>query len=150
MTAHPEGGYFSEVYRSDEKISEHHLPEKYGSSRCVCTSIYFLIEEGNPSKFHRLTQDEIWYFHDGDDMEMLFMKDGKQTSEILGRGEEASFQIVIPAGTWMAARVNSKGGFGLVSCTVAPGFEFQDFELANRDELLKEYPQYEKTIHELT
>lgn len=150
MLAHPEGGFFAETYRSDEIISKDHLPDKYSSDRCASTAIYFLIESGNPSKFHRLTQDEIWHFHDGDDLEMIFLKDGKMSSIMLGRGDDASFHVVIPAGTWMGARINKPNSFGLVGCTVAPGFEFEDFELANREILLKEYPNLENTINELT
>lgn len=153
LIAHPEGGYFSEVYRSEETISENCLHERYLVSHSVSTSIYFLLKENDFSAFHRIKSDEIWHFYDGLPIQIyLIFPDGNFEIKKLGLNFEQNElpQVVIPKNIWFAARPISENGFSLVGCTVAPGFDFADFELAQRDDLLQKYPQHKSLIMQLT
>lgn len=153
LKPHPEGGYYTEVYRSDEMIKDTHLPERYSSSHSFGTSIYFLLKGKDISKFHKLSSDEIWHFYDGSEVIIYILSnEGTLNKEILGRkiDEGSSFQITIPGGNWFAAELKNKNSFALVGCTVSPGFEFEDFELAERDHLVKKFPEYTDIIAGLT
>ena len=152
MRPHPEGGFFQESYRSEQTMQ---APAPGGGSvqRNVCTAIYFLLEAGNFSAFHRIKSDEIWHFYAGQALEVLeLLPDGELCCTRLGsdilRGEIP--QYVVPADTWFASRVVDGGTFSLVGCTVAPGFDFADFQLARRQELLEIFPQHRQIITELT
>ena len=152
MRPHPEGGFFQESYRSEQTMQ---APAPGGGSvqRNVCTAIYFLLEAGNFSAFHRIKSDEIWHFYAGQALEVLeLLPDGELCCTRLGpdilRGELP--QYVVPADTWFASRVVDGGTFSLVGCTVAPGFDFADFQLARRQELLEIFPQHRQIITELT
>lgn len=147
MQPHPEGGYYVRTYQSDQMIQIGRGKERY-----LCTSIYYLLEQGDRSCFHRIRSDEIWFFHAGDPLDIFVIQDGHLQILRLGIGpdNEAAPQLLIPANTWFAARVAGQGAYALVSCVVAPGFDFDDFELAGREELLRAYPQYETVIRELT
>lgn len=153
LEKHPEGGWFKEVYRSDEEIAGKHLPERFTGGRNHSTSIYFLLTSDTFSAFHRIKSDELWHFYDGSPV-TIYMIDGDGIySEItLGRDIENGevLQCVIPHGVWFGAKVNSADSFCLVGCTVAPGFHFDDFELADCNELLKLFPQYKEIIERLT
>jgi uncharacterized protein len=146
MLPHPEGGYYKETYRSGETISVH------GNERNVSTAIYFLLENKNKSHFHRIQSDELWFFHQGEPLEILSIQNGELVSTILGnnivKGELP--QAIIPANTWFASHVKDETGYALVSCTVAPGFDFADFELAERNDLIAQYPQLKQIIEEFT
>lgn len=153
LTRHPEGGYFKEIYRSDESLSKNSLPGRYQGARRFATSIYFLLKSGECSKLHRLKSDEIWYFHAGASVTIYMISaDGNLSFKVLGCNAEQgeNLQVVIPRGSWFGAEVNQKNSYGLMGCMVAPGFEFEDFELAKREELLKQFPQYEELIRRLT
>jgi predicted cupin superfamily sugar epimerase len=142
LLPHPEGGYYKETYRSEEKIS---LPQ---GERNYSTAIYFLLEEGNFSAFHKIKSDELWHFYAGDVLEVIeITKEGKLKITELGPD---NFQYCVPAGNWFGSRVKEGGKFSLVGCTVAPGFDFKDFEMAERDALLKEFPEHASIIKELT
>ena len=145
LIAHPEGGYFSEVYRSEEKISGDHLPVRYGTSRSFSTSIYFLLEGNQISTLHTLKSDELWHFY-------IIDEDGNLNKTRLGNNinEGETFQIVVKNKTWFGAELIDKSSFALIGCTVAPGFDFNDFELAKRDDLIKKYPDLEEIIFKLT
>ena len=152
MQPHPEGGFFRESYRSEQTME---VPAPGGGTqqRNVCTAIYFLLEAGNFSAFHRIKSDEIWHFYAGQALEVLeLLPDGELCCTRLGsdilRGEIP--QYVVPADTWFASRVVDGGTFSLVGCTVAPGFDFADFQLARRQELLEIFPQHRQIITELT
>ena len=152
LQPHPEGGFFRESYRSEQTMQ---APAPGGGSvqRNVCTAIYFLLEAGNFSAFHRIKSDEIWHFYAGQALEVLeLLPDGELCCTRLGsdilRGEIP--QYVVPADTWFASRVVDGGTFSLVGCTVAPGFDFADFQLARRQELLEIFPQHRQIITELT
>lgn len=152
LQAHPEGGYFKETYRSKDRIHESKLPDRYKSSRVFGTSIYFLLTTENRSNFHRLNSDEIWLFHTGGAAKIHFISPlGEATSKIIGANieEQQQLQVVIPKHYWFAAEVID-GDYILVGCTVAPGFEFEDFELAERTKLIGEFPNHRALIEGFT
>jgi predicted cupin superfamily sugar epimerase len=146
LLPHPEGGFYKETYRSAADISID------GNVRQMCTSIYFMLEDDNKSHFHRIKSDELWFFHLGEPLEIVTLNNGAVETILLGSAIEKGelLQAVIPAGIWFGSRIKSQKGFVLVSCTVAPGFDFADFELAKREDLLRKYPHYEELIKELT
>ena len=153
LQKHPEGGWFKEVYRSTEEIAKEHLPDRYTGTRHHSTSIYFLLTSDTFSAFHRIKSDELWHFYDGFPVTIYMIDDDGNYSEItLGRDIERSeiLQCVIPHGVWFGAKVNSHDSFCLVGCTVAPGFHFDDFELGEREELLKMLPEHKEIIKKLT
>ena len=153
LEKHPEGGYFKEIYRSGEIIAADKLPRRYQSSRSFSTSIYFLLEGNQFSSFHRLKSDETWHFYDGGTVLIYIIEeDGKLEIRKVGadisKGE--NFQSTINAGSWFAAEIVDKKNFALIGCTVSPGFDFNDFELAKKDELLKQFPDHSEIINRLT
>jgi len=145
LQPHPEGGFFRELYRSTENIPAESLPSDYHGARSVSTAIYFLLPGNMISAFHRLRSDEIWHFYIGDPIQLhLLHPDGRYEAVRVGQdllhGERC--QVLIPAGSWFAAQVSRGDGWALIGCTVAPGFDFADFELAKRAELLARFPQH--------
>jgi predicted cupin superfamily sugar epimerase len=153
LRPHPEGGYFRETYRSSETIAATALPARFGGARAFATAVYFLITRDAFSAFHRIRSDELWHFYAGDAVTIAILDAaGKLTTESLGRdpARGESPQVLIPAGAWFAAEVASSGSFALVGCTVAPGFDFADFELGARATLLRDYPQHRGVIERLT
>lgn len=153
LTKHPEGGYFKEVYRSNEIISKKGLPLRYNSFRAFSTSIYFLLDGKDFSAFHRLKSDELWHFYEGCPLLIyILFPDGKMATVKLGQdpSNNEAFQFAIPKGAWFAAKPTDPNTYSLLGCTVAPGFDFADFELAKRESLVKKFPQHSKLINELT
>ncbi len=153
MLPHPEGGFFKEVYRSDESVATDALPARYAGSRSFATSIYFLIESENFSAFHRIQSDEIWHFYTGSTITMhIIHPDGKLVTHKIGPNFEAGevFQLVIPHSCWFAASVDEPDAYALVGCGVAPGFDFVDFELGTAAQLVAEYPQHAEVISSYT
>ncbi|MCK5704471.1 MAG: cupin domain-containing protein [Cyclobacteriaceae bacterium] len=153
LEKHPEGGYFREAYRSDENIEKGALPNRYNSDRSIATSIYFLLKGDDFSGFHRIQSDETWHFYLGTTLELFVLgDDGQLNCQLLGQNPEAgeNFQITIPRNHWFGARVVDKNSYALLGCTVAPGFHFDDFELAEREDLIKLFPQHTLIIQELT
>jgi uncharacterized protein len=125
LQPHPEGGYFREIFRSAHKVQP--LDER--SARCALTTIYFLLVNGQHGRWHRVASDEAWHFYEGDPLEIYWI-DGRDAvhQELLGPGtSNAHSMCVVPAGCWQAA--TPLGEYSLLGCTVAPGFEFQDFEM---------------------
>lgn len=152
LQSHPEGGYFNETYRSNESIDKTSLPNRYASTRSFGTSIYFLLTTESVSNFHRLASDEIWHYHQGGCAVIhMISSEGTLQSKRIGCDLEGgdSLQVVIPRGHWFAAEVIERD-FILVGCTVAPGFEFEDFELADRNTLSAAYPQHKTLIERFT
>jgi predicted cupin superfamily sugar epimerase len=155
LRPHPEGGYFRETYRAAESVPAGALPERFGGARAFSTAVYFLITDEAFSAFHRIRSDELWHFYAGDAVTLAVL-DADGTGELatasLGRdpARGESPQVVIPAGSWFAAEVASPGAFALVGCTVAPGFDFADFELGERGTLRARYPQHRGVIERLT
>ena len=151
LKKHPEGGYFREVYRSSERILPTHLPKRYKSSRNLSTSIYFLLEGRQFSSFHLLQSDELWHFYDGSTVLLYIINQkGELIVKKLGRDEDCELQLTIEKQNWFAAELEDKKLFALFGCTVSPGFEFEDFELGKRDELIKKFPQHSSLIKRLT
>lgn len=151
LQPHPEGGHYKEVYRSDESIVSHALPDRFFGDRSCATSIYYLLRIGEISKFHRIKSDEIWHFYDGFPMEILRIDTkGKLHKNRIGiHSRNDSFpQLIVPAGDWFAAQ--STGEYSLVGCTVSPGFDFNDFELAERTKLIEFFPHHQQIIEQFT
>jgi len=126
LEPHPEGGYFSQVFRSSAKVQ----PEDGRDKRPALTTIYFLLIEGMHSRWHRVESDEVWHYYEGDILELYWIDptDLKYHCCLLGPiGKAKTYVQVVPAGCWQAAR--TKGAYTLVGCTVAPGFEYKDFTL---------------------
>jgi predicted cupin superfamily sugar epimerase len=153
LSSHPEGGYYRETHKADLTIRQAALPAGFHGDRPASTAIYFLLAETNFSAFHRLASDELWHFYAGDCLVVYVIDpEGKLSELYLGHRPEdgESFQVLVKAGCWFGSRLKHGGGFALVGCTVAPGFEFADFELAKRSELSAAYPQHKGLIKELT
>ena len=153
LTSHVEGGAFREVYRSELKISQKALPVFFQGDRNISTSIYFLLSDGQFSAFHRIASDELWHFYFGDALLIYEIgHSGVLTVHRLGSNIEKgeSFQVLIRAGSWFASRPAEDSEYALVGCTVSPGFDFAEFELADRAMLVKQYPQHEALIESLT
>jgi len=153
LEPHPEGGYFRQTYKADLMVAREALPAGFGGVRAASTAIYFLLEGTNFSAFHRLRSDEVWHFYAGSPLMVEVIEpEGTGSSILLGDDPEAGqvFQSVVRAGCWFASHVADWTSWALVGCTVAPGFEFEDFEMARRDELVKEYPQHRELIERLT
>jgi predicted cupin superfamily sugar epimerase len=153
LQPHPEGGFYSQTYCSKEKISAGALPDRFAGDRYFSTAIYFLLEGKQFSAFHRIKSDELWHFYTGVGLHIYVLhSDGR--GEVLKLGDDLangySFQQLVPAGCWFASKPVNENGFSFVGCTVAPGFDFVDFEMANKEKLLDEYPGHEKWINELT
>ncbi len=151
LKKHPEGGYFREVYRSGEIILGEHLPKRFKSYRNFSTAIYFLLEGKQFSAFHLLQSDELWHFYDGSTVVIYIIdQNGKLSNKKIGREENSKFQIAIKKNNWFAAELENKRSFALVGCTVSPGFDFADFKLGKRAELVKQFPKHKKLIERLT
>ena len=150
MNPHPEGGWYKETYRSSGSISE---PEGFGGPRNYATGIYFLLTKENFSAFHRIKSDEMWHFYDGDGLTVHELKpDGSYINHQLGlnleNGEQP--QLVIAANSWFASEVKAGGSWCLVGCTVSPGFDFQDFEMAERSMLVDRFSEHSSLVQRLT
>ena len=157
LSPHPEGGFYKETYRSECTVQPQPATStslvRLSSVRAASTGIYFLLEHCNFSAFHRIASDEMWHFYAGDALEVLELHEtGKLVTTHLGtdlaKGE--TFQHVVKANTWFASRVAQGGAYALVGCTVAPGFDFSDFQLADRVELSRQYPSHREVIATLT
>ncbi|MDA3861074.1 MAG: cupin domain-containing protein [Melioribacteraceae bacterium] len=153
LKPHPEGGYYSEVYRSDEIISSASLNKRYSGSRSISTSIYFLLNGNQFSAFHKIKSDELWHFYDGSAINIYIVSENGVLEIVklgIGIEENETPQVVIPKNVWFAAQPIDSSGYTLVGCTVAPGFDFIDFELGKRQTLIQKYPQHEKIISKFT
>lgn len=153
LQRHPEGGYFRETYRSNGEIKKEHLDLQYNGNRNYSTCIYFLLTSDGFSAFHKIHQDEIWHFYNGSPIRLhMITTSGEYSETIIGcdlaLGQTPQF--IVPGESWFAAEVVNNNDYSLVGCTVAPGFDFSDFELAARDELVKVYPQHKYIINKLT
>lgn len=144
LLPHPEGGYYRENYRAPLRIAS----QTHQGDRAAFTSIYFLLDGSQYSAWHRVGSDESWFFHTGSDLELLTLAsppvkpENAVTTHSIGP-QCGSFELTVPADTWFAARPVDPSGFTLVSCVVSPGFEFEDFELATREQLVAEgYQQH--------
>jgi predicted cupin superfamily sugar epimerase len=153
LTRHIEGGYFKETYRSDLTLLTEQLPATFTGPRNISTSIYYLLEHGFFSAFHRIRSDEQWHFYFGDPLEIFeFQEDGRLVTYVLGSDpvKGQTFQCTIKAGNWFASRPADGSEYCLAGCTVSPGFDYNDFEIAKRDELINKFPDYKDLILQLT
>jgi uncharacterized protein len=153
LTRHVEGGAFREVYRSTLVIPRTSLPLFFEGDRTASTHIYFLLAAGQFSAFHRIAADEHWHFYFGDPLIVYEINhNGHLLTHRLGndvsKGE--SFHTVINAGSWFASAPAEGSEYALVGCTVAPGFDFADFELADKEKLAEQYPEHAALIRRLT
>ncbi|WP_227939469.1 cupin domain-containing protein [Alkalihalobacillus deserti] len=144
LEPHPEGGFFKRSFESKEEISE--------KARKLYTSIYFLLRAGDVSHFHRLQSDELWYFHTGSSMSVhIIHENGDYEEAKLGlnadKGEVP--QVLVPKHSIFGSSLSEEKSFSLVGCMVAPGFEYEDFELFTQKDLLNDYPQHEEIIKRL-
>ena len=153
LEPHPEGGYFGETYRAGEDIPTDALPARYTGPRAHSTAIFYLLTSDTCSRLHRIRSDEIFHFYLGDPVEMLWLfPDGEGQRVTLGPDLLAEMrpQVIVPRGVWQGARLASGGEVALLGCTVAPGFDYEDFELADREALLETYSQFSEDIRVLT
>ena len=153
MQPHPEGGFFARTYHSSGVIPKAALPAEFTGERYFSTAIVFLLKENDFSALHRLRQDEIWHFYLGGALRLVMISPGGKFSEtILGQNVTAGsvVQAIVPAGCWFGAKPVEGAVFSFVGCTVAPGFDFADFELAKRSEILPRFPDLETIILEFT
>lgn len=153
LIPHPEGGYFRETYRSEGVIPDSALPDNFKGDRNYCTGIYFLLPQGTKSCLHRIQSDEMWHFYLGGSMTLVLMhEDYGVQNIILGSDIQAgeTVQFIVPAGWWFGGYPNSESAYSFVGCTVAPGFDFADFELGTRTDLLSKFPESSELILKLT
>jgi len=153
LIPHPEGGYFRETYRSEGVIPHQALPDNFKGDRNYCTGIYFLLPQGTKSCLHRIQSDEMWHFYLGGSMTLVLMhEDYGVQNIILGSDLQAgeTVQFVVPAGWWFGGYPNSESAYSFVGCTVAPGFDFADFELGTRTDLISKFPESSELILKLT
>jgi uncharacterized protein len=152
LEPHPEGGFYRETFRSRRLVVTERGP------RPAATAIFFLVTADHRSRFHRLVGDELWLFHGGAPLEIVtLLPDGRVEREVLRRAEDTlasetlTPQLIVPAGAWQAARLppGADPDWALVSCVVTPGFDYEDFELAEKDMLLAAYPEAEELISAL-
>jgi predicted cupin superfamily sugar epimerase len=153
LQPHPEGGYFKEVYRSNEIIKNEGLPERFIGDRNFGTSIYYLLEKEQYSTFHKLKSDETWHFYYGSSLLLhVIDESGKYNKIVLGNNLTTGevFQHTVLRNCWFAAEVADKNSFSLIGVTVAPGFDFNDFEMGKREELISKFPEQKELITRLT
>lgn len=145
LEEHPEGGYFKQTYRSDTIVNV----EGYGGPRNIASAIYYMLVGGQFSAFHRIRSDEIWHHYVGSSITLYAINDGgKMSKEKIGNN--GTPQAVIKAGTWLAAALDNKRSYCLLGCTVSPEFDYRDWELGKRNELVRMYPQHRARIERYT
>ncbi|HVO61359.1 MAG TPA: cupin domain-containing protein [Terriglobales bacterium] len=153
LKSHPEGGYYRETYRSDEFIAHGCLPSRFRGDRPYSTAIYYLLPAGTVSRLHRIASDEVWHFYLGGPFTILELRPhGSSDHVVVGPDVVGGqrLQHVVKAGTWFGAYPNAGTDYALVGCTVAPGFDFAEFEVAKEQELLAKFPREEESIKRLT
>lgn len=153
LLPHPEGGYYSETYRSKGVLSQAALPAHYNGDRNFGTAIYFLLTRGNFSAFHKIKQDETWHFYAGDAL-LVHMISPEGHYSVVKIGSAYSDgevpQFTVPGGYWFASECAPESNYSFVGCTVYPGFDFDDFVLANSQQLAQLFPQHRTIIERLT
>jgi predicted cupin superfamily sugar epimerase len=146
LQPHPEGGYFKEVFRSQQEVRR----PSSAITRQACTSIYYLLEGLDFSGFHRLTSDELWYYHKGVPLLIhMIGEDGSHAAFELSDQQTGNLSVAIKGGLWFAAEIPAGKGFTLVSCAVAPGFDFTEFEMAQKQAMIALYPLHTTLLSRL-
>jgi predicted cupin superfamily sugar epimerase len=149
LQPHPEGGFYREMHRSNKKIKDFQTLE----DKSAYTTIYYLLSGGDFSAWHRIQSDESWFHHLGCDLLVYYFDENRALQTIQIGMESMNLQATIPANTWFAAKPLDENGFCLVSCAVAPGFLFSEFEIAQAQELIEQYGHSEsgmQALHALT
>lgn len=152
LQPHPEGGYYRETYRAEGMIPHSVLSPNFGGDRNFSTAIYFLLEKGDYSAFHRIQSDEVWHFYQGGTLLIhIIAPDGTYTCARMGSHhmDAEGFQFVVRAGCWFASEPAPGTEFTLVGCTVAPGFDFAEFTMAEKGSLLALFPRHKVIIERL-
>ena len=145
LEPHPEGGFYRRTYESSGSIEK--------LSRPYSTAIYFLLLEDKFSAFHRIKSDELWHFYTGSPLDVFMINEQSEMEQFrLGADADAgqTFQALVPGGRWFGSRMAQSQSYALVGCTVAPGFGFLDFEMADRYQLTTQFPQHATLIKSLT
>ena len=153
LTEHPEGGYFKETYRSNGVIKNKQLNSNFIGDRNYSTCIYFLLTSEKFSAFHKINQDEIWHFYKGSTLKLhMISPKGDYSFVLIGNDlkNHEQPQFAVPASYWFAAEVIKEHSYAFTGCTVAPGFDFHDFVLPKREELIQLFPQHKEIISKLT
>lgn len=152
LQPHPEGGFYKETYRATEQISSDALPNRFGGERSFSTAIIYLLQEGDHSLFHKIKSDECWHFYAGETL-LIHIIENRGNYYCIKLGSDIAagetLQFVVPAIAWFAAEPAPESSFSLAGCTVAPGFDFADFEIADKARLLASFPQYSAVINRL-
>lgn len=152
LQQHVEGGWYREMYRSPLELQQEWMPGELAGNRSLSTHIYFLLQQGEFSAFHRIRSDEGWHFYDGDPLIVYEIdKSGQLTEHRLGNDcHNGSLPFcMIPAGSWFGSRPAAGSRFSLVGCTVSPGFDFHDLELAKAEVLAGQFPTHAALIHSM-
>jgi len=153
LREHPEGGFFRETYRSGLRVDRCCIGSGFDGSRSVSTAIYYLLRTGDVSVLHRIRADEVWHHYAGETL-CLHVLDPSGSCRTLRLGKDVDDgdepQVVVPAGSWFGAVVRGPSAYALVGCTVSPGFDFNDFEIGKRDDLIRQFPEHRRIIEELT
>ena len=152
LAEHPEGGYFRETYRS-EGVWTAPGGDEFPNGRAYSTAIYYLLKGDDRSKLHRVKSDELWHFYEGSAATIHVLHPGGRyealhLGDALRKGQR--FQHTVPAGCWFGVTVDDPAGYILAGCTVAPGFDFKDFEMGDREQLKQAFPEHKDIIERLT
>lgn len=153
LLPHPEGGYFKEIYRAHGIIPQLNLPMRFSGGRAYSTAIYYLLEGGDFSSLHRLDSDEQWFHIDGSALIIHSIDPaGNYFKHHIGKNLDTGEtpHAIVPHGNWFGGTVDDPQSFALVGCVVSPGFDFEDFELATKDNLKRVFPQHTPLIEKLT
>lgn len=149
LRPHPEGGWYAEVFRSERTVEDPETRKRYSAA----TAIYYLLDDVSFSAFHRVGSDETWHFYAGTGLTIYHIDaQGEMRMHQLGSDFRAGqhLQLTIPRNEWFACKVEQEGGYALCGCTVSPGFDFQEFELATKEALISAYPIHKNVIVRLT
>lgn len=146
LEPHPEGGFYRETYRSADCLAD--PGERFSGPRSASTGIYYLLQKGDFSAFHRIRSDEMWHFYEGHPLFIHMLDPVSRAARGIRLGEGLCYQAVVPAGMWFAAE--PEGEYSLVGCTVAPGFDFADFEIGGRSDLMGAFPNCRDLVGRLT
>ena len=146
LVPHPEGGYYREIYRSEMLISY----SGFSKRRSACTAIYYLLKYPDFSAFHRLRSDELWHFYQGDALLIHELTSrAVKSTRLSASGDAPLFQHMVKRNTWFAVEPEDPNAYALVGCTMAPGFDFEDFEMARKEKLLADFPGHEAILDRL-
>jgi uncharacterized protein len=146
LKKHPEGGYFKQTYTADTVVNI----VGYDKPRYISTAIYYMLVGDQFSALHRVKSDELWHHYTGGSLTLYAIHNRKLSRIKMGKSRGEVPQVVIKANTWFAASLNDKESYCLLGCTVSPGFDYNDWELAERNELIKTYPQHRTIIERYT